>query len=103
MTRWGPAKVLGLQSQMGHLKPGGNADVVVYRSTLDPSKMFAEPEMVFRYGKLIYRDGQFLADQFAKQHHEAKPDYDKMIVRPLSRVWDDYYTVSMDALCTSME
>lgn len=103
MTRWGPAKILGLQSQMGHLQPGANADVVVYRSDRNVSEMFAQPEMVFRRGKLVYRDGQFLEANCPKQHFEAKPDFDNSIVKPLRKAWDDYYTVSMDALCTSME
>jgi formylmethanofuran dehydrogenase subunit A len=103
MTRWGPAKALGLHNQIGHLRSGAQADVVVYRKDRKPSEMFAEPELVFRRGQLVYRNGQILSEHSCKQHFEARPEYDEAIEKPLQQVWEDYYSVSMKALCTSME
>lgn len=61
ITRLGPARALGLQ-QRGNLSPGSLADVVVYRNDNDAEKMFSNPAMVFRRGKLVVRDGQVLDD-----------------------------------------
>lgn len=61
MTRRGPACALGLQKR-GVLSDGAIADVVVYREDSNAESMFSDPEMVFRKGMLVYRDGEFLAD-----------------------------------------
>jgi formylmethanofuran dehydrogenase subunit A len=95
MTRWGPARILGLQQQWGHLQPTAYADVVVYRSDRNPEAMFSQPEMVFRHGQLVYRDGQFLKAACPKRRHEAAVDYDPAIEKPLKAVWDQYYALSM--------
>jgi formylmethanofuran dehydrogenase subunit A len=102
MTRWGPAKSLGLNQTLGHLGPGAGGDVVVYRKQPNPQRMFAQPEMIFRRGKLVYRDGEFKASCSPKRRFESNPDFDSSIEKPLRRDWDDYYSVSMEALCRSM-
>jgi len=61
MTRMGPARALGLENR-GVLSDGAIADVVVYRDESNAESMFCDPEMVFRRGTLVYRDGEFLAD-----------------------------------------
>jgi len=60
-TRSGPAAALGLMHR-GTLRPGALADVAIYRTDSDAQSMFSHPRMVFRRGKLMYRDGQFLDD-----------------------------------------
>ena len=44
------------------LSDGAIADVVVYRNDPNAETMFCDPEMVFRRGTLVYRDGAFVAD-----------------------------------------
>jgi formylmethanofuran dehydrogenase subunit A len=61
MTRMGPACALGLENR-GVLSDGAIADVVVYRDESNAESMFCDPEMVFRRGTLVYRNGEFLAD-----------------------------------------
>ena len=61
MTRMGPARALGLEKR-GVLSDGAIADVVVYRDDPNAETMFCDPEMVFRRGTLVYRDGAFVAD-----------------------------------------
>jgi formylmethanofuran dehydrogenase subunit A len=60
-TRSGPAAALGLVRR-GTLEHGALADLAVYRIDSDPESMFRNPTMVFRRGKLVYRDGVFLDD-----------------------------------------
>lgn len=61
VTRSGPAAALGLLGR-GTLQPGSLADLAVYRIDADAEAMFGQPTMVFRRGKLVYRDGAFLDD-----------------------------------------
>lgn len=61
VTRSGPAAALGLVGR-GILEPGALADLAVYRMETDVQSMFSHPVMVFRRGKLVYRDGVFLDD-----------------------------------------
>lgn len=60
-TRSGPAAALGLVNR-GKLEPGALADLAVYRIDSNAESMFSNPTMVFRRGKLVYRDGEFLDD-----------------------------------------
>lgn len=60
-TRSGPAAALGLANR-GTLQPGASADLAVYQIDSDVQSMFSNPRMVFRRGKLVYRDGHFLDD-----------------------------------------
>ncbi|MBM3965691.1 MAG: formylmethanofuran dehydrogenase subunit A [Planctomycetes bacterium] len=61
MTRQGPATALGLDKR-GVLSDGAIADVVIYRDDSNAESMFSDPEMVFRRGMLVYRNGEFVAD-----------------------------------------
>ena len=61
VTRSGPASALGLLGR-GTLQPGSLADLAVYRIDSDAEAMFGRPAMVFRRGKLVYRDGAFVDD-----------------------------------------
>ncbi|MEM6979325.1 MAG: formylmethanofuran dehydrogenase subunit A [Planctomycetota bacterium] len=67
MTRWAPAKILGLDDR-GHLSPGALADVVVYQRDDDIETMFAEPSLVFKHGQMTRKDGARISDP------EASPD-----------------------------
>jgi formylmethanofuran dehydrogenase subunit A len=95
LTRTGPARALGLSS-LGHLQPGASGDIVVYRSDKNQERMFEKPEMVFRRGRLVYRDGEFL-ERVEKRVYEAKPEHDTAIEKELMKIWMDYYCHSIAA------
>ena len=60
ITRAGPARLLGLESK-GHLGPGADADVTVYREHEDREEMFALPRYVIKGGDVIVEDGELRA------------------------------------------
>jgi len=59
VTRAGPARILGLERK-GHLGPGADGDVAVYRRDRDVEAMFATPVAVFKDGRLVARDGEVI-------------------------------------------
>ena len=61
ITRSGPASALGLERR-GTLQQGARADLAVYTVDSNAESMFSHPALVFRGGKLVYRDGIFLDD-----------------------------------------
>jgi formylmethanofuran dehydrogenase subunit A len=101
MTRAGPAKSLGLKDR-GHLGVGASADITVYDDNPDREAMFARPELVFKNGELIVRDGK-IVKIVRGATHVARPSYDKSIEAPLKRYFDDFYTVRMENLRLSDE
>jgi formylmethanofuran dehydrogenase subunit A len=60
VTRAGPARALGLTNK-GHLGPGADADVAVYRVCEDRQSMFSRPAYVLKSGKVVIRDGEVVA------------------------------------------
>ncbi len=95
LTRLGPAQALGL-STLGRLQPDADADVVVYVKDRNAETMFAKPEMVFRQGKLVYRNGEFLED-CEKRTFEANPVFDESIEKRLDKIWGNYYCQSIES------
>ncbi|MGA8689086.1 MAG: formylmethanofuran dehydrogenase subunit A [Methyloceanibacter sp.] len=94
LTRAGPARSLGLKDR-GHLGPGANADITVYRDNADRESMFATPELVFKNGELIVRDGKVVkVTQGAT--HVARPSFDRAIETPLKDYFSRYHTVQME-------
>lgn len=81
MTRYAPAKILGL-GDLGHLGGGAVADLVVYRPQADVEAMFAAPTHVFRRGRLVVRDGR-LIDSVLPVTHTVRPPMDADIVERL--------------------
>jgi formylmethanofuran dehydrogenase subunit A len=66
ITRAAPARMLGLRDK-GHLNPGGQADITLYRQQSNPAEggiqdMFARPACVIKDGQVIARQGRCLAD-----------------------------------------
>ena len=59
--------------------------------------MFETPELVFKNGELIVRDGK-IVKVVRGATHVARPSYDKSIEGPLKRYFDDFHTVSMENL-----
>jgi formylmethanofuran dehydrogenase subunit A len=94
LTRAGPARSLGLKDR-GHLGAGASADITVYQDNPDREAMFATPELVFKKGELIVRDGKVVkAVQGAT--HVARPDYDCGIETSLKEYFFRYHTVAME-------
>lgn len=94
MTRAGPAKSLGLKDR-GHLAAGASADITVYDDNPDREAMFATPELVFKNGDLIVRNGKIIKVVNGATH-VARPSYDKGIEKSLKQYFDDFHTVRME-------
>jgi formylmethanofuran dehydrogenase subunit A len=60
VTRAAPARIAGLKHK-GHLGPGADADIVLYRPDPDLSRMFSLPAKVFKAGVLVAEDGHVRA------------------------------------------
>ncbi|MCK5549371.1 MAG: formylmethanofuran dehydrogenase subunit A [Hyphomicrobiaceae bacterium] len=94
LTRAGPARSLGLKDR-GHLGPGASADITVYFDKADREAMFTKPELVFKNGELIVRDGKVIK-VVQGATHVARPEYDKAIEKPLKDYFDRYHTMRME-------
>ena len=94
LTRAGPARSLGLKDR-GHLGPGASADITVYFDKADREAMFTAPELVFKNGELIVRDGK-VVKVVQGATHVARPEYDKAVEKPLKEYFDRYHTVRME-------
>jgi formylmethanofuran dehydrogenase subunit A len=94
MTRAGPARSLGLRDR-GHLGVGACADITVYTDMADREAMFAKPELVFKNGELVVRDGR-VVKVVQGATHVARPQYDKAIEKPLKDYFDSYHTMRME-------
>ena len=94
LTRAGPARSLGLKDR-GHLGPGASADITVYFDKADREAMFTKPELVFKNGELIVRDGKVIK-VVQGATHVSRPEYDKAIEKPLKEYFDRYHTVRME-------
>jgi formylmethanofuran dehydrogenase subunit A len=57
ITRAGPARMLGLDRK-GHLGPGADADVTIYRPDDDKARMFSLPRYLIKGGEVVLEDGE---------------------------------------------
>ncbi len=83
MTRAAPARILGLADR-GHLGPAAAADITVYTDQPDRRAMFATPDLVFKDGRLIVRDGAVVAMAQGRTH-VVEPAYDPAIEARIAR------------------
>ena len=70
LTRAAPARIAGLHDK-GHLGPGADADVVLYRPSPDLERMFAVPARVYKAGVLVAEDGEIRAAPIGATHAAA--------------------------------
>ena len=60
ITRAAPARIAGLRHK-GHLAPGADADITLYRPDADLARMFSMPAKVYKQGLLVAEDGHLRA------------------------------------------
>jgi len=65
VTRAAPARIAGL-AHKGHLGPGADADIALYRPDRDLARMFSMPAKVFKAGILVAEDGHLRATPSGK-------------------------------------
>jgi len=94
LTRAGPARSLGLKDR-GHLGAGASGDITVYQDNPDREAMFATPELVFKNGELIVRDGK-VVKVVQGATHVARPDFDRAIETPLKEYFERFHTMRME-------
>ena len=69
----------------------------MYKDDADREKMFATPELVFKDGRLIVRDGHIVEETWGATHC-VHPDYERGIEAELEDYFDRYMTVRKDNL-----
>lgn len=94
LTRAAPARSLGLTG-FGSLAVGAPAHITVYRDDADREKMFSTPELVFKNGQLIVREGRVIEEVWGTTH-VVHPDYDRAIEGELDQYFERYMTVRKD-------
>ena len=94
MTRAGPARSLGLVNR-GHLGVGASADITVYKDDADREEMFTTPELVFKGGELIVKNGKVVKVVHGATH-VVRPHYDHSIEKPLEDYFSRFHTVAME-------
>jgi len=94
LTRAGPARSLGLKN-CGHLGAGAAGDITVYKDDKNREAMFATPELVFKGGELIVKNGK-VVKVVQGATHVARPDYDKGIEKSLKDYFDRFHTMALD-------
>jgi formylmethanofuran dehydrogenase subunit A len=57
ITRAGPARMLGMTTK-GHLGPGADGDVTIYRPDADRARMFSMPRYFLKAGEVVLDDGE---------------------------------------------
>lgn len=93
LTRAGPAKSLGLKDR-GQLGIGACADITVYEDNPNREAMFEKPELVFKNGELIVRDGRVVKIVNGATH-VARPSFDRSIEKSISKYFEDFHTMRM--------
>lgn len=90
LTRAGPARLLGIERELGHLRPGARADVAVYRDDPDRERMFARAHRLFKAGRLVVRDGEVLEPMAKGAVHCVRPGFDPAIEARIAAFFEDY-------------
>lgn len=91
ITRAAPARMLGLENK-GHLGPGADADITIYRKERDYQKMFEVPRYVLRAGEVVVEDGEIRAPVDGKLLH-VSPGFDEGAVPHIQEWFEQNYTI----------
>ncbi|MDH4183774.1 MAG: formylmethanofuran dehydrogenase subunit A [Nitrospinota bacterium] len=102
ITRSGTARRLGL-AHKGHLGPGADGDVAVYRLGRDYEEMFAKPAWVIKEGQVVARDGKVTKQVFGKTLFVHPPRGGADIEADLADFFESYYTVNINNYPVGME
>ena len=94
ITRAAPARILGLPHK-GHLGIGADADITLYASDADASRMFSTPRYVVKGGTLVVEEGHLRRAPAGRRLH-VRPGYDERVERGLREFFDRYSTISFD-------
>jgi formylmethanofuran dehydrogenase subunit A len=102
MTRAGPAKALGLSHMYGGLKPGLDADVVVYNfnpetehSPMEIEDAFSKVDYLFKTGQKIIKDGEIVSNGNKRTLWvHAKVEENPQVMRDIEEKFVKYYTVT---------
>jgi len=94
ITRAGTARRLGLFNK-GHIGPGADADVAIYRKDPNYETMFATPAWVIKDGQVVARDGKVVSQVFGKTFHVKPATGAADIGKELESFFEDYYSVNI--------
>lgn len=94
VTRAGPARLLGL-ARKGHLGPGADADVAIYRPGADAEAMFTTPRYVLKGGLVVAEDGQ-IRREVQGRTLQATPEYDRGVERSVRTLLEADGTLSLE-------
>jgi formylmethanofuran dehydrogenase subunit A len=92
VTRAGPARILGLGATKGHLGPGADADVTIYRPDDDVRRMFELPRWVVKGGMVVIDDGELVAAPEGVTLHAAT-EPDPVILPRIARHFDEHSSI----------
>ena len=95
ITSAGPAKILGIDENKGHLGTGADADIRIYEPDQDKEKMFSSPRYVIKNGNLVIENNEFRQDLEGKLLY-IQPDYEKSIEQIIKPFFEDYYSVQFE-------
>jgi formylmethanofuran dehydrogenase subunit A len=94
ITRAGPARALGL-AHKGHLGPGADADVAIYKDDVDREAMFERPIYVLKGGEVVVREGEIVRQVFGRSIFVDPPE-PAGIEGELRDDFEKFYTVRYD-------
>jgi formylmethanofuran dehydrogenase subunit A len=93
LTRAGPARALGL-AERGHLGPGAAADIAVYAENRDRERMFGNPVLVLKDGRVVVRGGRIVAETQGATN-VVRPEHDPGIADRIERFFEEQMTVRL--------
>ena len=93
LTRAGPARALGL-AERGHLGPGAAADIAVYAEDRDRERMFGNPVLVLKDGRVVVRGGRIVAETLGATH-VVRTEHAPGIADRIERFFDEQMTVRL--------
>lgn len=94
VTRAGSARALGLTGK-GHLGPGADADVAVYRLCDDRQRMFTNAAYVIKGGQVVVRNGE-VVESFSGRALGVDLPGGRRLAPDLAEYFEQYSTVKLD-------